>query len=230
MQTLNQPPIATDAALSQLQEIDADLAGQEAESLHQLESVQAKRQHLQAVIHLFSSATSSQTVATGEEAIAAATETVEATAVAPVAELDSAVSIPEPSHPASADPSPQQPQKSRKSRIATEPTQKRSKRSQSKTGSKQNQDIQDYLRSEFEQVSLAQALSRVLHQQPDAVLGIPDIIHSMLEDDTPKAIRKEASKRLATLLSVGVKQDKWYRGKTGHYSLSQSAAEADIAS
>ncbi|WP_190682372.1 hypothetical protein [Leptolyngbya sp. FACHB-671] len=89
---------------------------------------------------------------------------------------------------------------------------------------------QHYIRKEFAKLSLPQAVASVIQSQPEAVLGVPEIVNMLFVDATPQAARNDARNRVSNVLSIGLKNDKWYRAKKGQYSLSREVAEASIAS
>jgi len=86
------------------------------------------------------------------------------------------------------------------------------------------------MRKEFAKTSLPEAVSDILHQQPDKIFEVPTIVDALFVDATPKDARNDARNRVSNVLSIGLKNNKWYRGKKGQYSLSQEAAKASVAS
>ncbi len=68
----------------------------------------------------------------------------------------------------------------------------------------------------------------MLQRQGDEVFDVSTILESVFVEEIPQAARSEARNRIANVLSIGLKQNKWYRGKKGQYSLSRKAAEASL--
>ena len=64
-----------------------------------------------------------------------------------------------------------------------------------------------------------------MQQHSGEVLEIATIIDAIFVDDIPKEVRSTARSRVSNVLSVGAKNGKWYRGKLGKYSTSQTAVE-----
>ncbi|NJO52604.1 MAG: hypothetical protein HC840_27965 [Leptolyngbyaceae cyanobacterium RM2_2_4] len=78
--------------------------------------------------------------------------------------------------------------------------------------------------------SLPEAVAYILHQQPNKVFEVPTIVDALFIEATPKDARNDARNRVSNVLSIGLKNNKWYRGKKGQYSLSQAAVKASVAS
>jgi len=222
-QTVEQP---TDTTLSKLLEVDADLAAQVAALTVQLENVQEKRRSLQTVIAMFTSTDSSAVLeeqqpqtATAEinEQLEPATEvSLEPLNTDPVAELNGEVTIDSSSQPA------EEPQPSSSKRRST-----RANKTAKPSG--RSKGWQHYLLPEFAKLSLPEAVSVVLQRHSDEVFDVSTILESVFVEEIPQAARSEARNRIANVLSIGLKQNKWYRGKKGQYSLSRKAAEASLA-
>ncbi|MBE9181597.1 hypothetical protein IQ268_23825 [Oculatella sp. LEGE 06141] len=230
MQNLKSANLASEVPLSKLLDIDSDLAAQETQLLAELELIQEKRKSLQTVLTLFSGSPTSlsnlPTPTTAEPPVvpeAPVPSTIETTVE------DSTPVTVEPSlgveSNGSASKSPHD-QKTRRSKSETKSAATSARSGKTRRG----QDLQQYIRAEFNQSSLSQAVGMVLQQQPKDVVGIPEIIDSIFIEDTPKQVRSVASNRISTILSTGQKANKWYRGRTGRYSISQSAASADLKS
>ncbi|HEY9845946.1 MAG TPA: hypothetical protein V6D03_07080 [Candidatus Caenarcaniphilales bacterium] len=83
---------------------------------------------------------------------------------------------------------------------------------------------QHYLLPEFAKLSLPEAASVVLQGQGDEVFDVSTILDALFVDDMPQAARSEARNRITNVLSIGLKQNKWYRAKKGQYSLSRETA------
>jgi len=83
---------------------------------------------------------------------------------------------------------------------------------------------QAYLKKAYQDLSLPKAILRVLQQRPEGVVSVPEIIDAIFVKQTPRPVRTVIRTRLSNALSVGLKNQKWYRGKTGEYSISEEAA------
>ncbi len=82
---------------------------------------------------------------------------------------------------------------------------------------------QQYLRDEFSNATLSQAVSEVMQQHSGQVLEIAAIVNAIFVDAIPQRVRSKARERVSNVLSVGVKKEKWYRGEAGSYSMSKAA-------
>ncbi|MGJ3253345.1 MAG: hypothetical protein ACFE0J_19755 [Elainellaceae cyanobacterium] len=214
---------------SKLLDVDSELASREAMLAAQLEAIQEKRKSLQTVIHMFASPGESLPSSISLEALTSNNGFA----------AESPVEQPAPSDKEKdQDASKRQKGKQNKpiSRRSTSEstrqstkTSKSSSKTQSKSTSKKSTDWQPYVRNEFRDRSLPQAVLTVLEEHPNDVVEVPSIIDTIFVDDIPKQARLSARDRLSNVLSVGLKNRKWYRGKTGHYSVSKDAAAASIA-
>jgi len=83
---------------------------------------------------------------------------------------------------------------------------------------------QSYLRKDYQNLSLPKAVLKVLQQRPEGVVSVPEIIDAIFVKQTPQPVRATIRTRLSNALSVGLKNQKCYRGKTGQYSISKEAA------
>lgn len=86
---------------------------------------------------------------------------------------------------------------------------------------------QDYLREEFSNSALSEAVGQVLQRQPEEVLETAAIIDAIFTGELPKEVRNTARERIANVLSDGVRKNKWYRALAGSYSMSDRADEAN---
>jgi hypothetical protein len=219
MPELNSNSASVDPTVSKLLDVDADLSTQEAQLLAQLETVRDKRKSLQSVIGMFSP------IPASADAPVVSQPTVEPPLTNAVPAAAEVTSVPVESNGSATTAS--APKKTRKPR-ATASKAKTPAKAPKKT--KRGQDLQQYMRSEFESISLPQAVATVLQEQSNSVVGIPQIIESVFVEEIPKEMRSKASTRIANVLSAGLKENKWYRGRTGHYSISRNAAMADLTS
>ncbi len=103
-------------------------------------------------------------------------------------------------------------------------TSKQSKKSAPIKESSQQEDTwQQYVKDEFNDATLSEAVAQVMQQHSKQVLETATIIDAIFTDDIPKELRSTARERVSNVLSVGAKSGKWYRGKLGKYSMSQAA-------
>jgi hypothetical protein len=102
---------------------------------------------------------------------------------------------------------------------------KQSAKSKSQNPSKELETWSDYLRDEFSDATLSQAVSEVMQRQPEQVLETAVIVDAIFVDEIPRDVRSKARERVSNVLSVGVKKEKWYRGGAGSYSMSEAAVE-----
>ncbi len=245
MATSKSSNMAPDPMASKLLEADSELAVQEAQLAAQIEALQEKRKSLQTVIHLFGSTN-------GQMAVSAPSVSAQPSANGFVAEPPTLPSSKATSTDVTSDPKRKgrQPSttngnaakassKSAVTQTATQPGRKSSstKADVSATASKkaskpvkESTDWQPYVRKEYQDRSLPKAVLAVLQDHPNQVVEVPKIIDSIFVDTIPKPARTNARDRLSNVLSVGLKNKKWFRGKTGEYSVSKEAAAMSIAS
>lgn len=203
----------SDSTLSKLLEADAALVAQAATLTAQLEAIEEKRQGLQTVIELFSS--------TDVNPPQQQSQRDEQSQPAP-APSHTSIKVPQ----ETAD-SKKQASKGTKASGKERKPARATRRSQEAEKAK---GWQHYIRKEFAKLSLPQAVASVMQSQPEAVLGVPEIVNTLFVDATPQAARNDARNRVSNVLSTGLKDDKWYRAKKGQYSLSREVAEASVAS
>lgn len=208
---------------TKLLEVDTELASQEVQLAAQLEAIQEKRKSLQTVIHMFSSSGEpvsseiplDEAVSTAVNGFVSKPSTLE--------EEDSASDDKSPKSQSSA----RRNKSSKASKSAAKPSTKSATTSQkSSAKSKKSSDWQPYVRKEYSDRSLPQAVLAVLQDHPKEVVEVPSIIDAIFVDDIPKPARTSARDRLSNVLSVGLRNKKWYRGKTGLYSVSKEVADA----
>jgi hypothetical protein len=211
----------SNSIVAKLLEIDADLAATEVQLAAQLQSIQEKRHSLKNVISLFPP---------GDTAVPTpvliSTPVVEEQAEPPVPEV-----------------TPELENTTIDTTEAAPSTQKRQgKKNPSSTISKSNKkslptkDVnkeadtwQQYLKDDFSNASLAEAVAEVMQQQQEQVLEITTILDAIFVEEIPKEIRSKARERVSNVLSVGAKKGKWYRGLAGKYSMSSAAVEEGSA-
>ena len=229
------------SVLTKLLDVDADLASQEATLLVQLEAVREKRTSLKSVIGMFSSTDTGSTAAEPAEPAAPAAPAkqpgkpgrkpreskAQDAKTAPVADEVA----PEPSTPASP------PEVEAETEEAPTPAKsgrgRRANPDKPKRGPKPARKMegwQRYVRAEFGKTPLPEAVSVVLQRQPEDIIEVPAIVDAIFEQEMPQTVRNKARDRILHVLSAGVKENKWYRGRTGQYSLSRNAAASNKAS
>lgn len=219
--------------VTKLLEVDSELAVQEASLLSQLESVQEKRQSLHTVISLFTKAdtptiepveigqitprasTSRELEPVGEDLATPLSETLKARATA-----ESGTEA--------------EPVTKSTATIKTTPSlsnrDKTTKFTQKAKIVKKALGWQQYLRAEFNNTSLPEAVYAVLQHRAEQVFEIPAIVNAMFVDEFPNELRSKVRRQVTNILSEGVRKNKWYRGQPGYYSMSRAAVESHLAS
>ena len=235
---MSKSPNSTDTSnptVAKLLEADAELATTEAQLNAQLQSIQEKRRSLKTVIDLFAptDTTTATPIATppetpvAEESAEVVAQQAEPTAQDVVTlEADQSETDATADTEASTVPDPQKRQTKKNSVPAS---QKPSAKSLPKKKTNEEQDTwQQYLRSEFSNATLSQAVSEVMQRQPKHVLETTAIVDAIFVDEIPPQVRSKARERVSNVLSVGVKKEKWYRGEAGSYSISKAAVEDSV--
>ena len=97
-----------------------------------------------------------------------------------------------------------------------------------KEASKEVDTWQQYVKEDFSNASLAEAVAEVMQQQQKQVLEITAILDAIFAQEMPQELRSKARERVSNVLSVGVKKGKWYRGQAGRYSMSKAAVVDDL--
>ncbi|NJO49017.1 MAG: hypothetical protein HC840_05550 [Leptolyngbyaceae cyanobacterium RM2_2_4] len=203
----------SDPTLTKLLEVDSDLASQETQLTEQLEALTTKRKGLQTVIGIFAPGSEiavsntalpkvdhqNGSIAGAVEAVVEATEASETT-----------------------------PKRGKKMSSLSDKTKQKTTQTRAK-GSRQTENWQQYMKREFGQASLPEAVSRVLQSYPNEALETPTIVNAIFTDKMPLELRNQARDRVSNVLSVGLKDNKWYRGQKGCYSASKTAAAASMA-
>ena len=206
--------------VAQLLEIDTNLAAQEVELTLQLQSIQEKRHSLKNVISLFlpvdnAPHTFSTTPTPVAENVADITE-------AATPELDEVTTD-------TTEAAPQPPKRQGKRNLSTNSDKPSKKSVPPKETEKESDTWQQYLKEDFINASLAEAVFVVMQQQQEQVLEITTILDAIFVEQIPKELRTKARERVSNVLSVGAKKGKWYRGLAGKYSMSSAAVEEDSA-
>ena len=223
-QDFNQTTIST---VARLLEVDSELAVTEAELVSQLESIQQKRRSLKTVLDLFKTTDTPATKASeepvrtppaefdkglepaGSDLAAHSLETSPETATAQLL--------------AEVAPTPQSNPVKNKAASSTR-SNKTKKVSHSNRVEKIASGWQQYVREEFNNCSLAQAVSLVLQRGAEQVFEIPAVVNSIFVDEFPKSVESKVRRQVTNVLSDGARKNKWYRGQIGQYSMSRAAA------
>lgn len=202
-----------DPTLAKLLEVDSDLAVQEAELEAQLQEIQQKRNSLKTVIGLFKP----------EETLAApATQSTDPllSVQATTEEMNLIMPPPESSTISPSDDDVTQEQR-QPHRISTQAAARRTKRRRASapTLSGKAESWRPYVREEFgTSAALPEMVATVLQRLPERVFEIPEIINAIYVNEIPREVYQKARARLLSVLSQGVKQNKWQRGDKGQYS------------
>ena len=230
MQDSQRSDQSSNLMLTKLLEIDLELAVQEAELMVQLEGVQEKRRSLKAVINMFTPADTPATAPPKEPIEAPPAETsrepkqVAEELAAPPLESSTVTYTADSKIAAALDPE-------FKGAAKTTPSTRSNKTTKTTTKvAKKAPSWQKYMRGEFGKASLPEAVSTVLKRQPDQVFEIPAIVNAIFTNELPTQPRSNVRRQITNILSEGVKDNKWYRGKSGYYSISKAAAEGNLAS
>lgn len=221
--------------LSKLLEADSSLAVQENELMAQVEAIREKRHSLLTVINLFSpngkAPATKQVAAKAAEVEELVAQLVPAVAESPSAKTETAPAKAKAAAEPEAEPAPKGRGrgKGKGSTAAKKQPSTAKKGPKGTRGGRKSENWQSYVRDQFRQTSLTVAVSTVMQQQPTGIFEVPDIIDAIFSDDMPGAIRTKARDRILHVLSAGVRDEQWYRGKMGQYSLSRNAAVASRA-
>lgn len=206
--------------IAKLLEVDTELAAQEAQLSAQLLSIQEKRRSLQTVIDLFAPtdpatttliATPAQTPVAAEQA-----EPIAQDVVTPLEQPKTDTTAE-----SEAQAVPDTPK--RQAKNSAPASKKQSAKSLPKKTNQEQETWHQYLRDEFNNATLSQAVSEVMQRQPEQVLEIAAIVNAIFVDEIPQGVRSKARERVSNVLSVGVKKGKWYRGEAGTYTMSKAA-------
>ena len=212
----------SNSIVAKLLEVDADLAVTEAQLAAQLQSIQEKRHSLKNVISLFPSVNT----AAPTPVETSTPELVKKLAEPPAPEVatpeleDTTIDTTE------AAPSTQKRQGKKNLSSSTSKSNKKS--ATTKEASKEADTWQQYVKEDFINASLAEAVAEVMQQQQKQVLEITTILDAIFAQEMPQELRSKARERVSNVLSVGVKKGKWYRGQAGRYSMSKAAVVDDL--
>ncbi len=223
-QAVNQTSDPTIAA--KLLEVDAALASQETDLTAQLQSLQEKRNSLKSVINMFGSAepvtsvTSpvptlpSETNGKLEQAATQEEATPEVSASQASAAADSKTQA-----------APKKSKQKTQKAPATSSRKQTAKPTRATKAAKKVEGWQEYLRDDFSDIPLPNAVSIVLQEQSEEVLGIAEVVDGIFVEEIPQQVRIKARDRVSNILSEGVRKNKWYRGQEGKYTMSSAATQ-----
>lgn len=215
--------------VAKLLEVDAELATQELQLNAQLQSIQEKRRSLKTVIDLFAPTNTATTTAIATPAqtpVALSEAEVAEEIVEPIAQDEATLELDQPETDTTVDaktPAVPDTQKRQAKKNSSPASKKQNAKSTPKKTSSELETWQQYLRSEFNNATLSQAVSEVMQQHSGQVLEIAAILNTIFVDEIPQGVRTKARERISNVLSVGVKKEKWYRGEAGSYSMSKVA-------
>jgi len=214
--------LSSNPTVAKLLEVDGDLAAQEVELMAQLQSIREKRHSLKTVVDLFAP------VDTVVDSIATPVQAPVATLAPDSAEVEAASTDLDTTVPELDDAKVDISQKRQAKKNSSPTSSKQSEKSAPpQKASKELDSWQKYVKEDFINASLAEAVSEVMQQQPEQVLEIAAILGTIFVDKIPPKVRTTARERISNVLSVGAKKGKWYRGQTGRYSMSKAAVKND---
>jgi hypothetical protein len=203
--------------VTQLLEVDAELATQELQLNAQLQSIQEKRLSLKTVVDLFTptDTTTATPIATpAQTPVAEAEAEVSEDQVEPTAEDEVTPELDQPKTDTTADTPAVPDTEKRQAKKNSSPASKKqsAKTVPTKKTSEELETWQQYLREEFSNATLATAVSEVMQQHSGQVLEIAAIVDAILVDEIPPQVRSKARERVSNVLSVGVKEAKMVSG------------------
>ncbi len=213
----------SNSIVAKLLEIDADLAATEVQLAAQLQSIQEKRHSLKNVISLFPPVDTAYPT----PVVTSTPELVEKLAQPPVPE----VATPELENTTidTTEAAPSTQKRQGKKNISSSTSKSNKKSVPTKEASKEADTWQQYLKEDFINASLAEAVAEIMQQRLEQVLEITTILDAIFVQEIPKELRSKARERVSNVLSVGAKKGKWYRGLAGKYGMSSAAVEEDSA-
>lgn len=218
--------------VAKLLEVDTELATTEVELNAQLQSIQEKRRSLKTVIDLFAftdTATETPVALSEAEVADVADEQAEQPTAEDVAEPEIDQLETDTTADAKAPAAPATPHRQTKKNSSPASKKPSAKSLPKKKTNEEQETWQQYLRSEFSNDTLSQAVSEVMQRQPEQVLETAVIVDAIFVDEIPQYVRSKARERVSNVLSIGVKKEKWYRGGAGSYSMSKVAVEDSAA-
>lgn len=85
---------------------------------------------------------------------------------------------------------------------------------------------QRYVIDKHSQKRLQDVVVNVLKTKAKSSFKITDVMSAIFEDDMPKAQYLKARSRISNILSAGARDNEWYRGRGGTYSMSAKAVKS----
>ncbi|MEM9946132.1 MAG: hypothetical protein AAF810_08725 [Cyanobacteria bacterium P01_D01_bin.36] len=192
----------TTTVLSNLQQVETELAAQEEAIEAQLQEVRNKLNGIRAVLPMFDEASGS---------IQATSSTTVKATKAPTAKATTAkASTPK--------------TKAKQASSGTTPKAKKSKKSESKKKKKDGRAAawQKYTRPGVKNESIPDAVKLILETQPTKSFKIAEVMDALFKENMPKAQYLKARNRISNVLSGGVRAGDWYRGERSSYSMTAS--------
>ncbi len=86
---------------------------------------------------------------------------------------------------------------------------------------------QQYVLDDYRQQRLPDVVTNVLKTKPKDSFKISDVMSAIFDDNMPKVQYLKARSRISNILSAGARDDEWYRGRGGTYSLSKKAVQSN---
>ncbi|MBT9317922.1 hypothetical protein [Leptothoe spongobia] len=213
--------------LPQLVEAESALSEQEAALMQQLADIQEQRKGLQTVIGMFDGSV----VDNGQSAVVAAPidepvddEDADADADADADEAEDEVVVEE-TVAAKLAKVTKAKSTARKAKLAKTRKAKTVKSAPVKKADGRSARWQRYVLDEHSQQRLQDVVVNVLNAKPKNSFKITDVMSAIFEDDMPKAQYLKARSRISNILSAGARDNEWYRGRGGTYSMSAKAVK-----
>lgn len=187
------------SVLPQLQDIESNLAEQEASISAQLEEVREKLSGLRSVLPMF-----------GEGGVLTATADVTTTdAVAVITDAPSAKVAKKGAVETSEEPE-----------IVEQKVKAKKGKASKKKKDGRAASWQKYTRPGVKEKTIPEAVRFVLATQPDKSFKIAEVMDALFAD-MPKSQYLKARNRISNVLSGGVRDNEWYKGDRGTYRLSK---------
>ena len=83
------------------------------------------------------------------------------------------------------------------------------------TADKRDEQLQSYLKDEFQDTSLVEVVATILKAEPEKVFRLPDVVSAILSDDISKAQALKLRNRVGNILAVGARNGDWHRSPRG---------------
>ncbi|MEM9484201.1 MAG: hypothetical protein AAGA83_10970 [Cyanobacteria bacterium P01_F01_bin.116] len=194
--------------LPQLIEAEANLSEQEAALVQQLADIQEQRKGLQTVIAMFDASSGEPMVAPSEipPVKDEEPEAEEETVADKLAKVTKKAKISD-----------------RKAKLANVRKTKSAKAASPKKVDGRTARWQRYVRDAHRDERLQDVVENVLKANPKDSFKIADVMSAIFEDNMPKAQYLKARSRISNILSAGARDNEWYRGRGGTYSMSAKA-------